>query len=101
MGYEIEIVPEASAELKGFRAHDRVRILDEVEEQLAYQPQVGTRNRKMLDVEVAGFDFNPPLWELRIGKFRVFYDVDEVEQLVVVRVVRSKQKGQTTEDILR
>ena len=41
--------------------HDRVRILDEVEGQLAYQPQVGTRNRKMLDVEVAGFDFNPPL----------------------------------------
>jgi mRNA-degrading endonuclease RelE of RelBE toxin-antitoxin system len=41
-----------------------------------------------------------PMWELRIGKYRVFYDVNEEEQCVVIRAVREKPPHQTTEDVL-
>jgi mRNA-degrading endonuclease RelE of RelBE toxin-antitoxin system len=41
-----------------------------------------------------------PVRELRIGDWRVFYDVDEQDSLVVVRAIRRKSPGKTTEDIL-
>lgn len=40
------------------------------------------------------------MWELRIGKYRVFYDVNEEEQRVIVRAIREKRPHQTTEDVL-
>ena len=42
----------------------------------------------------------PPIWELRVGDYRVFYDVAPAEQVVYVRAVRRKPAGKTTEDIL-
>jgi len=41
-----------------------------------------------------------PIWELRVGEFRVFYDVDEEAQTVFVRAVRHKPPHKTTEEIL-
>jgi mRNA-degrading endonuclease RelE of RelBE toxin-antitoxin system len=41
-----------------------------------------------------------PVWELRVGEYRVFYDVDEVGGQVVVRAVRRKPPHKTTEEIL-
>ena len=40
-----------------------------------------------------------PVWQLRVGDFRVFYDVDEREREVVVRAVRRKG-SKTTQEIL-
>jgi mRNA-degrading endonuclease RelE of RelBE toxin-antitoxin system len=40
------------------------------------------------------------VWELRVGTYRVFYDVEESERRVIVRAVRRKLPGNTTEDIL-
>lgn len=42
----------------------------------------------------------PPIWELRVGEFRVFYDVDEPSNMVYVRAVKRKLAGQRTEEIL-
>lgn len=39
----------------------------------------------------------PPLWQLRVGEFRVFYDVDEVEHVVYVRRVIRKGTKTTGE----
>ena len=47
----------------------------------------------------AGF-FPPTVWELRIGEFRVFYDVNEETALVTVRAIRQKPPHKTTEEIL-
>lgn len=69
--------------------------------QLKSEPNVETRNRKLLNIVVAGFDFSSPLWELRVGEYRVFYDVDEARRSVLVRAVRSKDTGQKTEDIIQ
>ena len=51
---------------------------------LSYEPTTKTRNRKPLRPnEVAE-------WELRIGKFRVLYDVDENGRIVRIKVVGFK-----------
>ena len=82
--YEIEFTPEANEDLKLFRKFEQKQILDETEHQLKYEPNVRTRNRKEMDPnEVAG-------WELRIGKFRVFYNVDEETRMVSVEAVGFK-----------
>ncbi len=51
-------------------------IREAIEEQLFYQPDVETRNRKPL-VQPASFDST---WEIRFGpdnRFRVLYDIDQ------------------------
>jgi mRNA-degrading endonuclease RelE of RelBE toxin-antitoxin system len=54
----------------------------------------------MLPVSEAPFAFDAPLWELRVGDFRVFYDVDEKTPTVYVRAVRDKPPHATSEEIL-
>ena len=59
----------------------RQNILDAIDQQLRFDPQQPTRNRKLLDP-------NPlAMWEVRIGRYRVFYDVDGVTQLVLVKAL--------------
>ena len=99
--YQIELTGLAVSELKAIRSFDRRRILDQVKQQLARQPSVPTRNRKRLEAVSPGFEHVAPVWELRIGEYRVFYDVDEATKTVYVRAVRLKEPHQTTEDITR
>ncbi len=71
--FEIVLTPEAIDDMRSLRKLERQHIFDEIEEQLQHQPTVETRNRKRLHPnELAE-------WELRSGKFRVFYDVNEIE----------------------
>ena len=42
----------------------------------------------------------PPVWELRIREYLVFYDIDEKSKFVMVRAIRHKPSHKTTEDIL-
>jgi mRNA-degrading endonuclease RelE of RelBE toxin-antitoxin system len=93
-------MPSALAELKAIKVFSRRQIARAIEEQLPHQPLVGTRNRKVLDDPPAPFAYEPPLWELRVGHFRVFYDVDEVRQVVFIRAVREKPPHAATEDVL-
>ena len=46
------------------------------------------------------WDAVPPIWELRVGEYRVFYDVSEEEKTVYVRAIRKKPQGKRTEEIL-
>ena len=54
----------------------------------------------MLVALVAPWEHAEPVWELRIGGYRIFYDVDEEVSVVVVRAVRHKPPYRTTEEIL-
>lgn len=91
---------DVEKDLKRTPRHYRNTILDTIEEQLAHAPTIPTRNRKLL------VNFVPPwraisvVWELRIGDFRVFYDVNEKDKEVFIRAVRKKPHGKTTEEIL-
>src|SRR3989337_892980 len=76
--YEIEFAPGAREDLKTLRKVEQVEVLTGIETQLRHEPTVGTRNRKRLEPnEVAK-------WELRIGRVRGFYEVEE--QVKVVRI---------------
>jgi mRNA-degrading endonuclease RelE of RelBE toxin-antitoxin system len=101
MAYKLEFTDLAMSELKSIRAFDQRRIVDELERHLFYEPTLTTRNRKRLDTVSPEFEHVPPVWELRVGDYRVFYDVDEVSRTVYVRAVRRKGPQQTTEDIAR
>jgi mRNA-degrading endonuclease RelE of RelBE toxin-antitoxin system len=97
--YEIELTDLAFEELDALRAFDRRRIVDEMEEKLTYEPMVETRNRKQLRNPLPRFAHVGPVWELKVGSFRVIYNVSEELQTVYVRSVRQKKQGQTTQDV--
>ena len=88
MSYRVEYSPECEGHLRALAARDRVIVLDAVDEQLIHQPTAETRNRKPMRP-------NPLApWELRIGKFRVYYDVSETPEAVVhVRAVGIKERN--------
>ena len=66
-------------------------IADTVEEQLSHEPAVETRNRKLMRP-------NPVAsWELRIGDFRVYYDVMiEPDPVVNVLAIGIKSHNRVT-----
>jgi mRNA-degrading endonuclease RelE of RelBE toxin-antitoxin system len=100
MPFQIEVTDLAETELSAIHVFDRRRIVDVVREQLTHQPTVETRNRKRLDAAAPAFDHVAPVWELRVGDYRVFYDVNAENETVYLRAVRLKQQGQTTEEII-
>lgn len=61
-----------------------------------------SKHRKKLDLSRLGrplpFDYQPPVWQLSVGDWRVFYDVAGTE--VIVRALRFKSPHQTTEEVL-
>ena len=74
--YEINLLPTAQEDLNALRKFQQKEVLDGIKTQLRYEPTVETRNRKRLDPN------DLAEWELRVGKFRVFYNV-ETEALIV------------------
>jgi mRNA-degrading endonuclease RelE of RelBE toxin-antitoxin system len=83
--YEIEYTPQAIEDLKYFQKHEQQKILDEILVQLRYQPTVETRNRKRTRPNIIA------RWELRIGEFRVFYNVEEQVQIVEIQRIGEKE----------
>lgn len=75
-------------------------IVDSIEEQLVHEPATATRNRKLLENLTPPWQTVEPIWELRVGEYRVFYDVSLTESIVYIRAVRKKPRGTKTEDIL-
>jgi mRNA-degrading endonuclease RelE of RelBE toxin-antitoxin system len=98
MVHTIQLTPSAASELRAIRAYDRRRIVNEMERQLIHQPTVETRNRKCLAGSARSVIAT--VWELRVGDYRVFYDVDSDAKTVHVRAVRRKTPNRTTEEIL-
>ena len=83
--FAIQVTAGAEADLRWFTAYARRIILDGLEVHLRYQPSQETRRLQPLRP-------NPVAeWELRLGDYRVLYDVDEVERRVTVQVVGEKK----------
>ncbi|MEW5939858.1 MAG: type II toxin-antitoxin system RelE family toxin [Chloroflexota bacterium] len=82
--YEIRYTSEATADLASLRKFDRETILDQVDAYLKYEPDIETRNRKRLKPNTIAD------WELRLGKYRVLYDVEEEVKIVAIQAVGIK-----------
>jgi len=98
--YEIAYSEGVAEDLRRLTANERAKILDRIEVQLKYEPTRQTRNRKVLVGLVPPWDHVDPVWELRVGEYRVFYDVGYVQATVSVRAIRHKPPHKTTEEIL-
>jgi len=85
MAYGIEFAQSVREQLRVFTAHQRTTVLEAIEEQLSHQPLVETKQRKPLRP-------NPLApWELRVGNFRVFYEV-AADEPDTVRILSVGQK---------
>ena len=98
--FEIVVSEGVKEDLKVVRAYDRHIILDAIETQLLYTPMIETKQRKLLHNLVPPFDAIPPIWQLRVGSFRVFYDVQKTEHRVYIRAIRRKPTHRQTEEVL-
>lgn len=74
-GFEIRFAESVEADLRKIPIYYRNKILDSIEEQLAHEPEAVTRNRKLLENLTPPWQTVEPIWELRVGEYRVFYDV--------------------------
>lgn len=84
MTYAVELTPEARGDVAALQKHEQKQVLDGIEEQLKHEPAVETRNRKRLRPNVVAE------WELRLGRFRVFYNVHHDSLLVSIEAVGFK-----------
>lgn len=83
--YQIEVTEEAKGDLFYYTVFERKIIVSRIREQLTHQPHVETKNCKPLrDKPLAS-------WELRVGKYRVFYEVNETANTVSVVSVGHKE----------
>lgn len=98
--YKITYCTAVAEDLKSLGAAERSHILDQIDVQLLHEPGKATRNRKILVGLVPPWEHVRPVWELRIGEYRVFYDLDEKAKLVIVRAIRHKPPHKATEEIL-
>lgn len=89
MAFEIVYSPEAVDHLLALSKYEQATVLDQVDEQLAHQPQHSTRKRKQLRPNRIA------PWELRIDDLRVFYDVQESPtEIVSVKAVGKKIRNE-------
>ena len=99
MPYTVEITDFASDDLQSIKTYYRRQIVDAIDEQLAHEPVIETKNRKILIGIQPDFEHGDPVWELRVGRYRVYYDVSDELMSVVVRAIREKPPHTTTEQI--
>ncbi len=90
---------QAEQDLRRVRPFEQRQILDDVDRQLKLKPATPSQRRKILAGLVPPWSKLRPVWQLRVGNFRVFYDVDERRHEVIVRAVRRKGR-KTTKEIL-
>jgi mRNA-degrading endonuclease RelE of RelBE toxin-antitoxin system len=98
--YRIVYAESVGTDLTALRARERARILDRIEALLRFEPTRHTRNRKVIIGLVPPWEHEEPVWQLRVGDHRIFYDVDQVDSVVTVRAIRHKPPHKTTEEIL-
>src|SRR5437899_2390756 len=84
--------PEVARHLDAIEPKHRSLIRSTIEEQLQFEPETATRNRKQLERPI---DMGAR-WELRLGpdnRFRVFYRVDAERRQVRILAIAVKERN--------
>ncbi len=87
--FKLAYAPQVKEHLKAIDRKHHSFIRRTIEEQLWYEPDIKTRNRKPLHGP-----FLEAEWELRFGssnRFRVFYDVDRAGKRVSILAIGEKE----------
>ncbi|MEQ8537167.1 MAG: type II toxin-antitoxin system RelE/ParE family toxin [Coleofasciculus sp. D1-CHI-01] len=85
--FEIELTDQAIEDLQWFKKHQQNVIIDGIETNLGYEPATETRNRKRLRPN------DTAEWELRLGVYRVLYNVEEKVRIVSIERIAAKQRN--------
>ncbi len=89
MPYRVIFSEEAETHLQFLSVRDQRTLVDAIEEQLPYQPNIATRNRQPMRPN------NIATWKLRIGNLRVYYDIEEdPDQVVRILAIGVKESNQ-------
>jgi mRNA interferase RelE/StbE len=86
MSHEVRYSDTAVEQLRKLRAFDRATILDQIEHVLSVNPTLESKSRVKQLRQPA-----PTTYRLRVGEFRVFYDV--VQTAVYVIQILSKEES--------
>ncbi|HKV07975.1 MAG TPA: type II toxin-antitoxin system RelE/ParE family toxin [Thermoanaerobaculia bacterium] len=86
--FKVELTRSALEDLRYLKKLEQRLVLDSIENQLSFEPTTSTRNRKRLR------ENRLSEWELRVGVFRIFYDVDMEARAVWVKAVGRKEHNQ-------
>jgi mRNA-degrading endonuclease RelE of RelBE toxin-antitoxin system len=79
--FHLEITESARDDLRFLQPFAQRRILDAIGQQLLNEPLTATRHRKPLRPN------DLSAWELRVGIYRIFYDVEEERTIVTVKAI--------------
>ena len=82
---DVDFTEDAIGDLHWLRKHEQGMVVDAIEQQLVHEPLIETRNRKPLRPN------DLFQWELRAGRFRVFFDVADEDRVVLVKAVGWKE----------
>lgn len=88
MAYTVEFTPDAAQHLRALRATDRAKIADQCMRLLSVNPTLESKSR----VKRLREGTFPP-YRLRVDDHRIFYDVDEAKQTVMIYGVVSKAEA--------
>lgn len=80
MKFTVSFSDSAIDDLNYYRKSDRQKIVDEITLHLTYDADIHTKRRKRLRPNRIA------RWELRIEKFRVFYNFDDYDSVSVIAV---------------
>lgn len=90
--YSLVYAPEVKDHLRAVERQHYSLIRETIQEQLLFEPEAETRNRKPLR-QPALFEAQ---WELRFGpdnRFRVFYEVDRESRIVYILAIGVKERN--------
>ncbi len=91
--YKLAYKPDAIDQLNRLRTFDKRRIVEQIQF-LKADPLPDGDDKKKLRPD-SDLPPDAPSHELRVGEFRVFYDLDEEEEVVTITHVRKKGRKQT------
>jgi len=89
--YSLVYAPEVKDHLRAIERQHYSLIRETIQEQLLFEPEAETRNRKPLR-QPALFEAQ---WELRFGpdnRFRVFYEIDRESRAVYILAIGVKER---------
>jgi mRNA-degrading endonuclease RelE of RelBE toxin-antitoxin system len=102
MSYRIALTDGFEADLAMLRVRDRRIVEDSVKRQLRDEPAEESGQRKLLHprpTEPWPDGWPAPIWQLRVGEFRVWYDVDEGDRVVRLLGLGHKGRRRTKETL--